>query len=76
MAGTEDLDVPAINLGRRLAIREDDAVGDIRMLLDIDGDETDETDEAVVAVVEWQDDHTWSVVVIGDYEFGSPKTCH
>lgn len=59
--------VSAVNVPERLALRDDDVLGDIRSLLDEDGDETDSADIAVMAIVEWRDGG-WSPVDLRDYK--------
>lgn len=59
--------VSAINVPKRLALRDDDTLGDIRSFLDADGDETADFETAAVAIVEWRGGG-WSPVVIADFE--------
>lgn len=67
-----DIVVLAVNLFQRLAVRDDDTLGDIRTFLDDEGDETEDVDGAEWAVVEWRDGG-WSTLVIDDYDFDQPS---
>lgn len=61
------MDVSAINLHERLALLDNGQTAPIVTLLDDDGDETDETAEAVVAVA-GSDLHGWWSILLSDYE--------
>lgn len=60
--------VDAISLTDRVVIRSDTVLGDIDSFIDADGDETDDIDQARVAIVQWRDDGRWSPVDLGDFE--------
>lgn len=59
--------VVAANFALRLMARDDDVIGDIRSFLDGDGDETDDIEDARVAIVEWRDG-TWSPVELEGFD--------
>lgn len=63
-----DVVVVAINVSARMAVRADDVVGDIVNFLDPDGDETDDPEGALVAIVQWRGEGSWSPVEIADFE--------
>ena len=60
--------VDMVSLGRRVAVKADGGLGDIRRLLDEDGDETEDWEAACVAVVEWRGGG-WSRLVLADFDF-------
>jgi hypothetical protein len=59
--------VEAVNVSTRLALCSGGGLGDICSFLDADGDETDEAENAVVAIVHWRDGG-YSPVVLSDFE--------
>jgi hypothetical protein len=69
MPQPETVIVDTINLKLGLATTEDGDVGDIRMLLDADGDVTTDLQLAATAIVEWRRLGKFSPVVLGDFEF-------
>lgn len=56
------------NISKRLVLAADGALGDIKQLLDADGDETLNVDDALFAVVCWRDDSLWSSIVLSDFQ--------
>ena len=60
-------DVVATTRHGRLAVLEDGSVCALSILLDADGDETDDPDEAVTGVVDLPDG-TFAVVVFCDFD--------
>jgi len=58
--------IAAIHRGLRLAMTEDDRVGEIVNLIDSNGDETNDLCEAVSAVVRLSDAE-WVPIVLADY---------
>lgn len=64
--------VDAINLKSRVASREDGAIGRVVKMLDDEGDETTNTDDAVSAIVEWGDG-TWSPVSLNTFDWDQPS---
>ena len=61
--------VDAINLSARLATTSCGAIGDICVLLNSFGEETDDDAEAVVVIVHWRDGG-FSPVELADFEMG------
>lgn len=59
--------VSAINLYERLAILDDDQVVKLISMFDIDGEETDDPEEAITAVAELPGDY-WEVVDLEEFE--------
>lgn len=59
--------IVAVNLTGRIALANDDTICDITNLLDADGDETDNPDEAIAAVACY-DDETWFSIRLDDFE--------
>lgn len=67
--GGDSINVVAVNLSQRLALREDDILGDIIDYLDFEGEETSDEKEAAFAIVEWRGtEGGWSCLEIEDYE--------
>lgn len=54
-------DVVAINRARRMAVTDDDVILWFDMMLDVDGDETDDIDEALVAIARHPDGKWWTI---------------
>ena len=54
-------DVVAINRARRMALTDDDAVLRLEILLDEDGDETDDIDDALVAIAQHPNGKWWAI---------------
>lgn len=62
-----NLHIVAINVKARAALASDDRECTITNLVDSDGDETEDTDAAVAAVVRYADDK-WFTIVLAEYE--------
>lgn len=61
------MDVVSINRGKRLALTDDDAVLRFVLMLDRDGDETEDVDEALVAIVQHPNGR-WLVIDLTAFE--------
>jgi hypothetical protein len=59
--------VEAVNVSARLALCSGGGLGDICSFIDADGDETDDAEDAVIAIVHWRDGG-YSPVVLSDFE--------
>lgn len=57
----------ALNISKRIAITEDGELGDIRSFVDDEGDETQDSETAAFAIIEWRIDQMWSCTPIDDY---------
>ena len=65
-----NLRIVAVNVSDRLALASDDRECAATNLFDSDGDETEDTDAAVAAVVRYADDK-WFTIVLAEYETGA-----
>ncbi len=63
---TAPISITAINVTDRLALTSDDRTVEITNLYDDDGEETDDEDTAVTAVV-CVNEHCWVVIELDDY---------
>lgn len=59
--------IQAVNRHLRLAVAADNRVGYITSLFDRDGDETEDANGAVSAVIKWSE-HCWSAVDLRAFE--------
>lgn len=60
-------DIEVINRADRTAVTDDGRVGTITNLFDADGDETDNIEDAITAVIRLADDE-WYTIALEDYE--------
>ena len=60
------LDITAINVKDRKALASDDTLCTITQLFDLDGDETEDEETALVAVIRYNDDN-WFTVKLSDF---------
>ena len=60
------LDIAAINVQARTALASDDTLCEITNLFDLDGDETEDEDTALTAVIRYDDTH-WFTVKLSDF---------
>lgn len=60
-------DIERINRATLVAITDDGRVGEITNLFDCDGEDTDDIEDAVTAVIRLADDE-WYAVALDDYE--------
>ena len=60
------LDITAINVRDRKALASDDTLCTITQLLDLDGDETEDEETSLVAVIRYNDDN-WFTVKLSDF---------
>lgn len=65
----DGVNVIAVHRGERLAITDTDIIGIIKAWLDDEGDETNDANAAVVAIVHWPDG-SWSPVDLRDFDGG------
>ena len=63
---TAELRIAAVNIPERLALTGDEQTCAITNLFDVEGDETDDEDDAVSAVV-CVNEHCWVVIELADY---------
>lgn len=61
-------DVQGVNINHRLVSADDGALGDIEYFLDLDGEATDDPEDACVAMVKWRDCELWSAVNLSAFE--------
>lgn len=61
------MDVVSINRGKRLALTDDDAVVRFALMLDCNGDETEDVDEALVAIAQHPNGR-WLVIDLTAFE--------
>lgn len=61
-------DVQSLNFRDGIACGDDGAIGDFETLLDDEGEETDDIQDACVAVIKWRDCKLWSVVDLSQFE--------
>ncbi|MCF6371057.1 hypothetical protein [Rhizobium halophilum] len=61
------VEITAINHANRLAVTNDGRLGEVTNLFDRDGDDTDDTEAAVAAVVKLADDE-WLTVDLATFE--------
>jgi|JI8StandDraft_1071087.scaffolds.fasta_scaffold323891_2 hypothetical protein len=66
MTAPTDINIIAINVHARLALASDDTECEITTLFDADGEETDDEDEAVAAVIRYAD-NSWFSIELSDY---------
>lgn len=59
--------IEAINRADMIAVTDDGRVGTITNMFDADGEETDDIEEAITAVIRLADDE-WYTVALDDYE--------
>lgn len=60
-------DIEAINRADMIAVTDDGRVGTITNLFDADGEETDDIEDAITAVIRLADDE-WYTVALDDYD--------
>lgn len=60
-------DIEAINRADMIAVTDDGRVGTITNMFDADGEEADDIEDAIAAVIRLADDE-WYTVALDDYE--------
>lgn len=66
------VDVFAINVAQRIAVMDDDSVVHLETLLDVDGEETDDTEAARSAVGQLPDG-SWLAIDLTQFETTAPN---
>ena len=62
-----DIHIVAVNVAARIALASDGRECPVTNLLDSDGDETEDTEAAVTAVVHYADDK-WFTILLSEYD--------
>ena len=70
------MEIQSVNLGRRLALTQDNQILNITKMIDEFGDDTDDPAEAVSFVAGPTSSGQWIAEEVGSFDFGTAKRVH